>query len=142
MKHEQERQPQPAWQKSLNDFQRARDRAVEEPTSGNMIFAKVFLERLYTELEKPGKFELGLIRATPGAVEELVKSHQVTGEFLIRHKNGDWGELDDKEKALNNQALEEGIRVISTYYTKSEQGLYVITEATREVTTFLKKDEY
>ena len=51
------------------------------------------------------KFSLGRIVATPGALHALHDAGQSAGEFLARHVTGDWGDLDDEDRSLNNAAL-------------------------------------
>lgn len=63
---------------------------------------------------------------------------------LERHKNGDWGNLWDEDKALNDEALEDGNRIMSAYNRKDrpKDKIWIITEADRSVTTVLFPDEY
>ena len=51
------------------------------------------------------KFSLGRIVATPGALHALHEAGQSADEFLSRHVTGDWGELDQEDKSLNDAAL-------------------------------------
>jgi hypothetical protein len=57
------------------------------------------------------KFNPGPIVATPGAIEALHESDQSADEFLARHVVGDWGDLDDEAKSLNDAALIDGSRI-------------------------------
>jgi len=52
-----------------------------------------------------------------------------------------WGELGEEDKKLNDQALEEGSRILSKYTVRG-QSVYVITEWDRSATTILRTDEY
>ena len=61
--------------------------------------------------------------------------------LLVRHLHGDWGDLDEHDKQVNTDALEQGGRVLSTYGTEGSN-VYIITEADRSVTTILRPDEY
>ncbi len=93
------------------------------------------------------KFTLGQLVATPGALEALEESGQAPGVFLSRHAAGDWGEVDEEDWALNDQALKDGSRILSAYRTLNGKKLWVITEAAdddgrRAVTTILLPDEY
>jgi len=96
---------------------------------------------------KTPKFSLGRILATPGALDELEQSGQAPATFLTRHVSGDWGDLSDEDKALNDQAVADGGRVLSSYVTKTGDKIWVITEAadeegTRSATTLLLPSEY
>jgi hypothetical protein len=63
------------------------------------------------------KFWLGQIVATPGALEALEKADQRASEFLQRHARGDWGEVCDEDRRLNDEALNDGSRLLSAYRT-------------------------
>lgn len=88
------------------------------------------------------KFALGKLVATPGALAALEESKQSAWHFFFRHVSADWGELCEEDKLLNQQALEEGGRLLSTYRTKRGKRLYVITEADRSLSTILLVEEY
>lgn len=98
--------------------------------------------RMQTELIPEGKFPLGQIVATPGAIEALRRAGQTPLEFLARHARGDWGELDREDQQENGFSLREGFRLLSAYRLKDGRRLWIITEADRSVTTFLLPEEY
>ena len=70
--------------------------------------------------------------------------NQTPTEFLNRHVSGDWGELCEEDKELNDQALHDGNRILSAYETSAgyTRKIWVITEADRSVTTLLLPEEY
>lgn len=93
------------------------------------------------------KFNCGAILATPGATEAFEKNGQTPLEFLQRHLSGDWGELCDEDRLLNDQALIDGSRLLSAYRLADGTKIWLITEAVgengrREATTFLLPEEY
>jgi hypothetical protein len=93
------------------------------------------------------RFPLGQILATPGALDALGQCHQNPLAFLARHSAGDWGDLSDGDRELNEQAVLDGSRIFSAYRTKNGTKLWVITDATdengqRSVTTILLPEEY
>src|SRR3712207_6058698 len=88
------------------------------------------------------KFHPGQVVATPGALEALARSGQSPAFFLEQHLQGDWGEVDDEDWKLNDQALVDGTRLLSAYRTLRGERLWVITEADRSLTTFLLPEEY
>ena len=93
------------------------------------------------------KFELGRILATPGALRALKESGQTPAFFLARHARGDWGEVPDEDKNLNDQSLVDGSRLLSAYATLKEQKIWIITEAAddqgkRACSTLLLPEEY
>ena len=86
-------------------------------------------------------FPLGQIVATPAALETLARANQTPNEFLLRHISGDW-ELDAHDLADNMYSLKYGLRVMSSYRTKSGDTLWLVTEADRASTTLLLPEEY
>ena len=99
-----------------------------------------------TQTSKP-KFSLGQVLATPGALEALEKSGESPAQFLTKHVAGDWGEVCADDKALNDESLIDGSRILSAYRTNRNEKLWIITEAADEVghcccTTILLPSEY
>ncbi len=90
----------------------------------------------------PSKFPLGQVVATPGALRALEESGESAFDLLYRHVSGDWGELDEEDKAENEFSLVHGFRLLSAYKLKSGERIWIITEADRSVTTLLLPDEY
>jgi hypothetical protein len=88
------------------------------------------------------KFPLGQLAATPGALEALEESGQTPDFFLARHAAGDWGDVDEGDWQLNDEALKDGSRIVSAYRTLKGKKLWVITEADRSSTVVLLPSEY
>jgi hypothetical protein len=88
----------------------------------------------------PETFELGKIVITRNAQDTLVP--QSVPIALKRHSNCDWGEVDDEDKAANNQALKDGSRLLSAYLDHNNVKFWIITEADRSVTTILLPEDY
>lgn len=78
---------------------------------------------------------------TNGASYLLTLNARLPQEFLTRHQSGDWGDLHEGDKSLNDEALENGDRILSSYFV-GEHKLWIITEHDRSVTTLLLPDEY
>jgi hypothetical protein len=89
-----------------------------------------------------GKFELGNVVATPGALEALRDAGQSPHTLLRRHVRGDWGEVDEHDRQANDAALIDGERLLSAYKTFKGVRLWVITEANRSSTCLLLPEEY
>tara|TARA_R110002072_G_scaffold271038_1_gene430907 strand:+ start:20874 stop:21158 length:285 start_codon:yes stop_codon:yes gene_type:complete len=87
-----------------------------------------------------GRFRLGRVVITPGALNELSPEDVLC--FLCRHLNGDWGDVCQEDQWANDLALEEGHRLFSSYRTENGTKFWVITEHDRSVTTFLLPEEY
>jgi len=94
------------------------------------------------QISKQPAFELGQIVATPGALAAIKKAGQQPGEFLTRHINRDWGDLDEEDRKENEYSLEHGFRLLGAYKTNAGDRLWIITEADRSVTTLLLPEEY
>lgn len=62
-------------------------------------------------------------------------------ECLVRHTLGDWGELCDDDKAMNDAALDEAGYILSAYTVKDTK-IWIITDAGWKVTTILLPREY
>lgn len=88
-------------------------------------------------------FELGVVVATPGALEVLSEAHTLPVELLRRHVAGDWGELDAHDRRENELSVREGYRILSAYTVGQDRiKLWVLTEADRSSTTLLLPSEY
>jgi hypothetical protein len=74
--------------------------------------------------------------------KELRKAAQVPFDFISRHAQGDWGDVDQEVGALNNEALLDGSRVLSAYTLRTGVKIWVLSEADRSVTTSLLPSEY
>lgn len=85
------------------------------------------------------KFQLGQVVITPHALEKL-NSNDIL-DALNRHVVGDWGELDKDDRLENDLSLEKGFRLLSVYRSGSTK-FWIITEASREVTTVLLPEDY
>jgi len=93
------------------------------------------------------KFSLGRTVATPTALQAIAEAGQSPAEFLDRHIRGDWGDLSSGDRILNDEALQDGSRILSAYHTRTGTKIWVITEATddhgqRAATTILLPEEY
>jgi len=87
-------------------------------------------------------FRFGRVLMTPGAIEALQENCPSPWCFLIRHMTGDWGDLDAEVKRLNDEAVKNGSRILSSYTVSNGAKVWVITEADRSSTTILLPDEY
>jgi hypothetical protein len=86
------------------------------------------------------KFDVGDVRMTRGAADTL---HQEdVFEAFVRHIGGDWGDVCDEDWNRNQNALEEGTRLLSSYVDRNDTKFWIITEADRRATTILLPGEY
>ncbi len=88
------------------------------------------------------RFALGKLVATPGALAALEACGQGCAEFLGRHVSGDWGELCEEDRQANEEALEQGCRLLSAYRLEDGAKLWIITEADRSSSCVLLPSEY
>jgi hypothetical protein len=89
------------------------------------------------------RFELGKVLVTPAAHEVLYADGVgfALGLALERHLQGDWGEVSPDDWERNQQALQQGDRLLSIY-TIGKTTFWVITEGDRSVTTVLLPSDY
>jgi hypothetical protein len=100
------------------------------------------------------RLKIGQIVATARA---SALDSELLNRCMMRHAAGDWGILDDEDRAQNNDNVEAGGRLQSAYIIDEAKHarlrglphagdpsntLYVITEHDRSVTTLLLADEY
>ncbi len=86
-------------------------------------------------------FPPGQVVATPGALSLLEQHDLEAATFLLRHLGGDWGDVCKQDSKLNDDALKDGTRILSSYPINKKK-LWIITEADRSVTTLLLPEEY
>jgi hypothetical protein len=86
-------------------------------------------------------FPLGRVVATPGALQLLEENGEEPLYYLIRHRSGDWGEIDSQDRRENERCLKHGWRLLSSYPV-GEETVWIITEADRSYTTILLPEEY
>lgn len=87
-------------------------------------------------------FPLGVVVATPGALQLLRTNGFSPSAFLERHVRGDWGGVSAADSRANDEAVLEGNRLLSSYLMPNGELMWVITEADRSATTLLLPAEY
>lgn len=94
-------------------------------------------------LTSQARFSPGQVVMTAG-VDELVRQGRLNPTlYLRRHLHGDWGDLSDDDRRLNDAALQSGEdRLFSSYQVTRDLKLWIITEWDRSVTTLLLPSEY
>ncbi len=101
-----------------------------------------------------GRFELGVVVATPGALELLREYPEAAATDLSRHASGDWGEVGTEDARENERSVRHGFRILSVYQldraladaagepADPRAKLWIITEADRSSTCLLLPSEY
>ncbi|HKC62040.1 MAG TPA: hypothetical protein VKB86_00275 [Pyrinomonadaceae bacterium] len=88
------------------------------------------------------RFPLGQLVATPGALEAIEEAGQSPREFIRKHAQLEQGELSDADQQENLFSVDKHLRIFSSFKTKKDCKLWVITEADRSATTILLPEEY
>ena len=95
------------------------------------------------------KFQTGPLVQTAGIAQEISDNAKfATQDYasLNRYVQGDWGDLCDEDKEMNNQAVKSNEdRILAAYNLNTADGtkkIYIITEWDRSVTTILFANEY
>lgn len=91
---------------------------------------------------RPVLFLPGQVVATPGALAALEANQCLPLDLLQRHLTGDWGVLYAEDETSNEEAVAEGLRILSNYPLADGSRLWIITEADRSVTTLLLPEDY
>jgi hypothetical protein len=87
-------------------------------------------------------FPLGRVFATPGALESLEQYNESACRLLVRHQHGDWGDVSESDREANDNDVNAGGRLLSSYKLSPQCKLWVITESDRSATTILLPWEY
>lgn len=94
--------------------------------------------------EKTTSFTLGQVVITRNALESLPQ--YAVQAALQRHASGDWGDICEQDRGLNDQSLKDGSRILSVYHA-GQTKFWIITEAAddsghRAATTVLLPEDY
>lgn len=97
-------------------------------------------------MEGPAMFELGMLVATTRIADRIREDKEFNHfvfDSLERYKNCEWGDLDDEDKMMNDEALHHGDRLLAAYENaEKDWKIWIITEADRKTTTILFPEEY
>jgi hypothetical protein len=88
--------------------------------------------------------EIGQVLASRGVAEWIEESQPrliAVARVVWRHRNKDWGQVCQEDKATNDEAVRDGNRILSSYKIEGRD-VWVITEWDRSVTTILFPEEY
>lgn len=92
----------------------------------------------------PPRFRSGRLMATPAARATLQEHGISLLSLVARHVSGDFGHISFADSQANEQAIELGGRILSSYpvVLGSDLRVWVITEADRSSTCVLMPDDY
>ncbi len=95
-------------------------------------------ERVFIE----SKFRLGEIVSTTHLFEHCEKNSFALLPYLVRHAQGDWGDVCKSDWESNDKAVKEGLRILSEYKLPDGKRIWIITEWDRSTTTLLFPEDY
>lgn len=88
--------------------------------------------------------QYGQFYMTRGILDNMERSRAFCENIvlaLIRYICGDWGELCEDDRKLNDEAITDGGRILAAYPSCMGK-IWIITEWDRSATTILFPDEY
>jgi len=106
---------------------------------------------LLRKKNKKTLFDLGHVTTTGGILhlltEDMAQAAALTefiDQCLLNHSRGDWGNVCEEDAALNDNAVRDGSRILSAWYTPAptSKKIWIITEADRAQTSILLPEEY
>ena len=92
-------------------------------------------------MESLRKSQLVVTRGVHEKIEQDSEFAKGVYTSLRRYYSGDWGDLCDEDKEMNEMALKCGDRIFAMYKLGNDK-IYIITEWDRSVTTILFPSEY
>ena len=93
-------------------------------------------------MESVKKSQLVVTRAIHKRIEKDDEFAKGVFKSLRRYYSGDWGDLCEEDKEMNDNALKDGERILAVYNIGNDDKIYIITEWDRSVTTILFPSEY
>lgn len=102
------------------------------------------MERLHRTIISEDRFKLGEIIILDGAYRLLQEAQKSADEFIERHVKGDWGNVDDADRVLNDKTLEFNFdrRIHSEYYLPTDERIWIFTQWNRALTSIVAPFEY
>jgi len=91
---------------------------------------------------KNGRFPLGKLLTTPGALQACEDTGVNPLNLIDRHWSGDWGDLPEEDKKENDFSIDKPLRILSAYVITPDVKIWIITEADWSATIILRADEY
>ena len=80
------------------------------------------------------KFNVGEIVVTPAAAAILERNSLTVAALLARHQAGDWGEVSEQTRMVNERGVGEQFNLQSIYVLGSGERLSVVTHGDRSLT--------
>ncbi len=83
---------------------------------------------------------IGHVLATPAVIEHLTRNEFPYLRLVLRHMNGDWGEVESDDREMNMRGVRDGDSILSIYGI-AETEVCVFTRADRTYTSVLLASE-
>ena len=100
-----------------------------------MRLNKRLIELIHCSRSEAEKYiEGGWVLATPKALAALTEAELELMDVLARHLVGDWGDIGEEERLLNDLAVVHGQRITSAYQLPTGQEIWVVTASHRDMT--------
>lgn len=88
------------------------------------------------------KFNFGNVVATTPLFEYCKSRGFSLLPYLVRHANCDWGDVCKEDWESNDEAVKNGLRLLSEYKLPDGKRIWIITEWDRSATTLLFPEDY
>jgi len=86
------------------------------------------------------RFHPGNLKVSRGAMNALTPEDRANG--MARHLNGDWGEVSEERWRANEDALKQGLPLLSSYQDRQGTRFSIFTDRDRSWTTVLLPAEF
>lgn len=88
--------------------------------------------------------EVKTVQITPGAMRALQAAGTFGTEFVVRHQQGDWGDIEEPDRLQNEWGVEgAAVSILSVFsLPRTGQVLWVITAPDRSYTILMLPEEY
>lgn len=101
---------------------------------------------LSKNLDNISDFPLGTV-VTTASLHKRMENEPEFYNFVIfsldRFRKSDWGDICTEDKKLNDYAVKNGARILAAYiYSRTNEKIWIISEADRSATTILFPNEY
>lgn len=88
------------------------------------------------------KFSPGQVSVSNDCMQALHDAGDKIVPYLLRHCQGDWGDVCSEDRRVNEDALRRGLRLLSVYTLSNGKRILVLTDGNRLSTVFLMRHEY
>ena len=94
------------------------------------------------------RFDLGEIILTPAGLKAVCVAMNMRGgrgpnwiDYMHRHASGDWGDVSDHERVLNDAGCQSQGRLRSIYTLRDGKVIWIVTDGDRQQTRQMLPEE-